>query len=280
MINNIYIFRDDGICLFTKKYGSIEFDEHLISGFLTAISHFGSEIGTTALEKIDFGDYRIVIATSEDDLITAGVVDKDDDTDMVAKGLEALLIDFKFNYGDIIYKWKGDNIFVGYEKFADEIIKHVSAPEKIIKPTTNLALVTKQMRDKFAIILEVIASGKPLIVCSESREDTELYVHTLAELHPQTKSIPWTEEEEIIFSLKERSNIVAGLPLRYVIQLAEEEELSIINLAFFRVHSNVRPTKYWKDTAKYAFKNIEELGDEGIYKYIQSRMQSLDKETS
>ncbi len=129
LIHNIYIFRDDGICLFTRKYGTIEFDENLISGFLTAISHFGSEIGTTALEKIDFGDYRIVIASSEDDLITAGVVDKDDDVDMVAKGLEALLIDFKFNYGDIIYEWKGDNIFVGYKKSADKIIKLVSKSE-------------------------------------------------------------------------------------------------------------------------------------------------------
>ncbi len=131
-----------------------------------------------------------------------------------------------------------------------------------------------QMKHKFDIILEVIATGKPLIVCTESREDTELYVHTLAKLRPEVSVIPWTEDENTIFSLKDRNNIVVGVPIQYLMKLSEEENLSIINLVFLRIHSTVRTTKKWKDIAKYANKNIEELGDDGIYTYVQSQMET------
>ena len=55
-------------------------------------------------------------------------------------------------------------------------------------------------------------------------------------------------------------------------KLAEDEEVTIANLTQFRIHGAVKPSKKWKEVAKYATKQIEELGDEGITKYIQSRM--------
>jgi len=131
-----------------------------------------------------------------------------------------------------------------------------------------------QMKHKFDIILEVIASGKPLIVCTESREDTELFVHSLAKLRLGVSVIPWTEDENTIFSLKDRNKIVVGVPIQYLMKLSEEENLTIINLVFLRIHSKVRTTKKWKDIAKYANKNIEDLGDERIYAYIQSQMET------
>jgi len=140
--------------------------------------------------------------------------------------------------------------------------------------TTNLTRVIMQMKHKFDVILEVIATGKPLIVCTESREDTELYVQTLAKLRSGVNAVPWTEDENTIFSLKDRNNIVVGVPIQYLMKLSEEENLSIINLVFLRIHSKVRTTKKWKDVAKYANKNIEELGDDGIYTYIQSQMET------
>ncbi len=140
--------------------------------------------------------------------------------------------------------------------------------------TTDLTRVIMQMKHKLDIILEVIATGKPLIVCTESREDTELYVHTLAKLRSGVNAVPWTEDENTIFSLKDRNNIVVGVPIQYLMRLSEEENLSIINLVFLRLHSNVRSTKKWKDVAKFANKNIEEFGDDRIYKYIQFQMET------
>ena len=150
----------------------------------------------------------------------------------------------------------------------------MTSRNQITNNTTNLTRVIKQMKHKFDIILEVIATGKPLIVCTESREDTELYVHTLAKLRPGVSVISWTEDENTIFSLKDRNNIVVGVPIQYLMKLSEEENLSIINLVFLRIHSTVSTTKKWKDIAKYANKNIEELGDDGIYTYVQSQMET------
>jgi hypothetical protein len=120
----------------------------------------------------------------------------------------------------------------------------------------------------------VIATGRPLIVCTESRKDTELYVHTLAKLRPGVSIIPWTEDENTILSLKDRNYRVAGVPIQYLMKLSEEENLTTINLVFLRIHSKVQATKKWKDIAKYANKNIEELGDDEIYRYIQSQMET------
>ncbi|WP_287585478.1 hypothetical protein [Candidatus Borrarchaeum sp.] len=149
----------------------------------------------------------------------------------------------------------------------------MTSRKQTINNTTNLTRVIMQMKHKFDIILEVIATGKPLIVCTESRKDTELYVHTLAKLRPGVSIIPWTEDENTIFSLQDRNNIVAGVPIQYLMKLSEEENLTIINLVFLRIHSKVLTTKKWKDIAKYANKNIKDLGDERIYTYIQSQME-------
>ncbi len=112
-----------------------------------------------------------------------------------------------------------------------------------------------------------------MIVCTESRDDTELYVHTIAKMHPLIEFIPWTEDNELILNIKQFKNIIIGVPLTYVMKLAEDETLSIINLAQFRIHGNAKPSKKWKEVAKYASKQIDELGEEGIYSYIQSQME-------
>jgi hypothetical protein len=40
MIHNVYILRRDGLCVLHRKYGSLEVDENLVSGFLSAFSDF------------------------------------------------------------------------------------------------------------------------------------------------------------------------------------------------------------------------------------------------
>jgi hypothetical protein len=150
----------------------------------------------------------------------------------------------------------------------------MTSRKQISNNTTDLKRVIMQMKHKFDTILEVIATGKPLIVCTESREVTELYVRTLAKLRSGVSAVLWTEDENTIFSLKDRNNIVVGVPIQYLMKLSEEENLSIINLVFLRLHSKVHTTKKWKDIAKYANKNIEDLGDDGIYTYIRSQMET------
>jgi len=205
-------------------------------------------------------------------LITAGVIDKDDDVFVMETALKRLTLDFKSHYGNIKDSAVNNTLFDGYDANADKILQFISNPQETIKKTRNLSKVIKQMRNKFEIILEVIASGKPLFICSESREITEMYTHTLAALRPVIDLIPWTDDEKAIFTLKHRKNVVIGIPLPYLMKLAEDEAVTIVNLTHFRIHGGVKVSKQWKEVAKYAIKQIDELGDEGITKYIQSRM--------
>ena len=272
MLHNVYIFRDDGICLFTKTYGSIETDEAIVSGFLSAISSFGEQIGTASLKRLDFGNYRIILINTGENLITAGVIDKDDDVFVMETALKRLAFDFQSYYKNVKDSAVSNSLFDGYSENADEILQFISSPSQTIAQAKNLSRVIRQMKNKFAILLEAIGSGKPLYICSETREETEIYVHTLAKLRPIIEIVPWTEDEKTIFSLKHRKNIIVGVPLTYVMKLVEDEELSVLNLVQFRIHSKVNPTKKWKDVAKYASKHIDEIGDESTYTYIQSRM--------
>ncbi|MFX1466548.1 MAG: hypothetical protein ACFFA5_08765 [Promethearchaeota archaeon] len=277
MLHNVYIFRDNGVCLFSRKYGSIETDEGLVSSFLSAITHFGKELGTRSLERLDFGNYCIILVDSGDNLITAGVIDKNDDVHEMERALNVLIYNFKNNYAnyanlnDIV----NEKDLLAFTKTADNILKYATSHKTIIVHATNLARVVKQLRNKLAVILEAIANGKPVIVCAERREDAEIYVHTLNTLRSQLDVIPWTEDENIIFSIKERKNILVGVPIRYVMRLAEYDEITILNLTHFRVHGKLRSTKKWKDAAKYATKHIEELGEDAIYTFIQSLMESF-----
>jgi hypothetical protein len=275
MLHNVYIFKENGICLFARKYGSLDTDATLVSGFLSAISNFGQHMGTESLKRVDFGNYRVSLINTGENLITAGVIDKNDDLYVMETVLKRLTYDFKRYYDTIKDSADGNALFEGYSEKADEILQLISSPGKIITPTRNLTKVIKQMRNKFAVILEVLASRKPLVVCSETRETTVLYVHSLAKLRPILEFIPWTEDEELIFSIREHNNLIIGVPLTYVMKLAEDETLSILNLAHFRIHGNMKPSKNWKGIAKYAAKQIEEMGEDEIYSYIQSQMEKL-----
>ncbi len=268
----MYIFKADGVCLFTRKYGSLETDEAIVTGFLSAISNFGEQIGTTSLQRLDFGNYRIILVNTGENLITAGVIDKDDDVFVMEHGLKRLTLDFKSHYENIKDSAISNTLFESYTENADKILQFISDSNKEIKKLRNLSKVIKQMKSKFEILLEVIASGKPLFICSESREITELYCHSLAALRPDIELIPWIDNENAVYILKHHKNVIVGIPLQYLMKLAEDEEVTIANLTHFRIHGAVKPSKKWKEVAKYATKQIEELGDEGITKYIQSRM--------
>lgn len=78
MIHNLYVVRKNGICIFHKKFGSLEEDPQSMAGFLTAISMFskatvGEDIRVIATDNFKFtfkgGDEFTFIAfadTSDD----------------------------------------------------------------------------------------------------------------------------------------------------------------------------------------------------------------------
>lgn len=118
MIHNIYILRRDGLCVLHRKYGSLETDEDLVSGFLSALSDFGKNISGKELESVIFSDKKFVSIPSEH-LIFVSYSDTEDDVRDVLTGIKDAFID---SYGSILW-WAGDrDTFQEFLPKLDEIV--------------------------------------------------------------------------------------------------------------------------------------------------------------
>ena len=98
-----------GICLIHRKYGSIEFNQDLVSGFLTALKDFSVEFskGSGELKVIDMQIFYLMLVFKEGVLITAAA-DKNDDSKITHRALSDIIDKFVEKYGDQIKTWSGD----------------------------------------------------------------------------------------------------------------------------------------------------------------------------
>lgn len=155
MIHNVYVMRRSGECLISRKYGSLEADEDLVTGFLSAILNFGEQIDGERVESIIMGSKKFVY-TAIGDLIFIAYADKDDS---VKEDLERLGHTFTEKYGDILKNWKGDkNIFNEFTSTMDEILgegkgakdtKMEDLIEKLKKGKISVSEVSQQLIDFF-----------------------------------------------------------------------------------------------------------------------------------
>ena len=126
MLHNIYLIHQlTGICLIHRKYGSIEFNQDLVSGFLTALKDFSVEFskGSGELKVIDMQIFYLMLVFKEGVLITAAA-DKNDDAKITHKALSDVIDKFIEKYGDQIETWSGDvRVFRDFSKIIDEILQ-------------------------------------------------------------------------------------------------------------------------------------------------------------
>ncbi|MFX0033553.1 MAG: toll/interleukin-1 receptor domain-containing protein [Candidatus Hermodarchaeota archaeon] len=129
MIHNIYLIHQySGICLLFKQYGSITFNEDLVSGFLTALKDFSEEFskGSGELKIIDMQIFYLCLILKEPMFIAASV-DKNDEVKQVKKILTRIIDEFLEVYGPILKEWDAETIennpsaFKGFEKTLDNI---------------------------------------------------------------------------------------------------------------------------------------------------------------
>ncbi len=125
MITNVYIIRHDGLPL--VSWGL--FESHpleLISGFLSAILSFSTELGSKKLNLLDFGDKKFIFKIESDLLFVLVVTEYRD----FAKGigvLELIASKFQENYNvKEALKW---NMNMSYFKnFEEDIVSIVKSP--------------------------------------------------------------------------------------------------------------------------------------------------------
>ena len=93
MIHNFYIIKKNGICVFHRKFGSLEEEPQSIAGFLTAISMFsratiGEDIKVLATNNFKF------IFKADDRFTFISFVDKSDDHEDIQQVLENIKSNF------------------------------------------------------------------------------------------------------------------------------------------------------------------------------------------
>ena len=126
MLHNFYlIHQHTGICLIHRNYGTIEFNQDLVSGFLTALKDFSVEFskGSGELKVIDMQIFYLLLVFKEGVLCTAAA-DKNDDAKVTHKALTDIIDKFVGKFGDQLESWSGDvRIFRDFESIIDDILK-------------------------------------------------------------------------------------------------------------------------------------------------------------
>lgn len=118
MIYNIYILTRDGLCILHRKYGGLEIDEALVTGFLSAISSFSRDISGEEFDMIVLGDKQFVSIPSEN-LIFVAYSDNGDKT----KNILFKIKDEFINSYSQMDSWDGDKSVVkDFVPVLDEIV--------------------------------------------------------------------------------------------------------------------------------------------------------------
>ncbi|MEJ2251731.1 MAG: hypothetical protein P8Y70_12710 [Candidatus Lokiarchaeota archaeon] len=135
MIHSVYIIHSVGVNLVYRKYGSIEFNQDLVSGFLTALKDFSVEFskGSGELKVIDMQVFYLMLVFRKGVLI-ACAADKNDDAKITHKALDTVMDKFLEQYGDKLKGWSGDvRLFKDFEPIVDEILENGKVAEIPIK---------------------------------------------------------------------------------------------------------------------------------------------------
>ncbi|MHA1369477.1 MAG: hypothetical protein ACTSRA_07190, partial [Promethearchaeota archaeon] len=113
-----------GTCLFFKSFGQETIDPDLISGFLTAVQSFGTEISGTktsrSLEGLTYQDYKIIVGEGKYVRLALALASE---ASMILRSLVPEFIQlFEERYESVLQNWRGDlTLFKDASRLIDEI---------------------------------------------------------------------------------------------------------------------------------------------------------------
>jgi hypothetical protein len=136
MLHAVYLIHQrTGICLINRKYGSIDFNQDLVSGFLTALKDFSIEFskGAGELKVVDMRVFYLMLVFKHGILFCAAA-DKNDDAKICHKKLSQVISKFNNKFGDKIEDWNGDvRIFKGFDEVIDDVLEEGKVAEVPMK---------------------------------------------------------------------------------------------------------------------------------------------------
>nr|MDO8114257.1 hypothetical protein [Candidatus Sigynarchaeota archaeon] len=153
------IHANSGNCLIFRKYGNLEFNEDLISGFLTALKDFSSEVtgGKGIMKNLNMGDYNILLM-NESGILVAAALNKRDDANIAYRAVKDMLDVFLSEFKNEMVNWNGNlKIFKGFEAKIDKILKNGKVAEKEMYAAVLKKKLTKQLVEIGALTKEEFA---------------------------------------------------------------------------------------------------------------------------
>ncbi|MHA1229620.1 MAG: hypothetical protein ACTSRP_02425 [Candidatus Helarchaeota archaeon] len=115
------IYKNSGIVVYSYAFSGFDMDEDLISGFLTAIGSFGTEITKkdTDMESIKYQDFEIEVANGTN--IKVALILNGKKIDVIKKLIRKFINMFEMEYKNELKNWSGDvSIFNNANKLIDE----------------------------------------------------------------------------------------------------------------------------------------------------------------
>lgn len=157
MIHVVYVIDErSGMNLLFRTYGELNYDEALMSGFLTAIRQFSSQLrkepkeeNRDIIQEIEMRTYKIVYA-SEERVLTVAIADYEDSTPIIRRALKDLALRFSEKYSGALVNWCGDvSIFSDFIPEVDRILMEGRISETVKKPKIKSKLTRTMVRIGF-----------------------------------------------------------------------------------------------------------------------------------
>lgn len=125
MIHNFYILKKNGICIYHKKFGSLEEDPQSIGGFLTAISMFSQSIIGEQIKVLATANYKFVFRT-DDKFTFVNFTDNQDNQGEIHRIMEIIRKNFYQNFPNLKSDYEHYNLkyFEIFDSTLNKILKN------------------------------------------------------------------------------------------------------------------------------------------------------------
>lgn len=125
MLHVVYLMHPSGVCLLDQKFGEIELDSTLVSGFFSAIRDFARMIskGKGDARIVEMGEFYITYAAG-DLIVVAAVVDKEDNRLQVLQALDKVIQRFSNQFSEVLQEWDGKLVFFSFTPELNQLLNH------------------------------------------------------------------------------------------------------------------------------------------------------------
>lgn len=125
MLHVVYLMHPSGVCLLDQKFGEIELDSTLVSGFFSAIRDFARMVskGKGDARIVEMGDFYITYAAG-DLIVVAAVVDREDNRLQVLQALDKVIKRFSDQFSEVLREWDGKLVFFSFTPELNQLLNH------------------------------------------------------------------------------------------------------------------------------------------------------------